>query len=97
MGERVRWAVLAFRQRCRPEADHLLDRRARMRWTLKAVVCLAARRWETRNDWEVDSIIVAMGDEHRWTHHEYGAAADWDELAVSIDRWRVSVRANGYP
>lgn len=101
MREAAAWAWIALRRRCRDEGDWTLKRRTRWWLTAKALAFLAVGglyrdRLDRRGDrW--DYVTVGMGDVTKWSHPEFGAAADWDELVVARRGVGLAIRSDGYP
>ena len=91
------WTPRAIRQACSVEQDYTLDRRRRVWFTVKAVVCMAVNRVEYGPGWDCEEVEVAHANFHRYHLTEFGEAADWVALVVAHRGWRFALRMNGYP
>ena len=102
MGEDLRWAARALRQRARCHMDWRLNHAERWWYTAKALICMMLRRDERAipPDPFLHQIEVAHGGYMRTYHPEFGEGAGWDYLAVGggVRRgWWYTVSGTGYP
>lgn len=96
--ERLRLIRIALRDRCRYEANWTAPWRFRVWHTVKCVVCVVIGRMGDLYA-HGDAVEIATRNHHRWHHWEFGAAADWEVLAVphGLRGWYFDVYETGYP
>lgn len=103
--EKTGWVWDALKGRATVEMNWSLKRRQRWWYTLKAIVCVAFGWEDNRSIWDrpledPDHVEITFIDFHRYSHHEFGDAADWTYLAVGhgIRRyWYFTIGYTGYP
>lgn len=76
-----------------------MRRHKRLAYTLKCIICV----WLglTANLYSEGAHEVGHGHIQKWTHWEFGEAADWDVLVVrdgfALPTWRYDFFETGYP
>lgn len=93
------WIPRLLQDRAKVELDWSLKRKERLWYTFKGVICLLLHLNNAPKGYP-DRIEIAHDNFHRYSHHEYGEAADWDYFAVGYGirkGWWYYIDFTGYP